>query len=184
MPLSEDPTALQGALLAEAFHLLLSSGRPVPRATLARAVGCGEAAVDEALAGLERIGRTRSPAAGEVLGSLGLSIEPSPHELLLEVGRRYTWCALDAVGILGALDASGRIRSVSPATGAGIEIGFEQGRPIALGGLVLFIPSATCTSVVDEWRPLVNFLRGRRGSRGLEHRAEGRRDHASARGGD
>jgi hypothetical protein len=110
VPLSEDPTALQGALLAEAFHLLLSSGRLVPRATLARAVRCGEAAVDEALAGLERIGRTRRSAAGEVLGSLGLSIEPSPHELLLEVGRRYTWCALDAVGILGALDSNGRIR--------------------------------------------------------------------------
>ena len=38
------------------------------------------------------------------------------------------------------------------------EIGFERGRPVATDGLVLFIPSATGRSVVDDWCPLVNFF--------------------------
>lgn len=33
------------------------------------------------------------------------SVEPTRHLIDVEVGRRWTWCALDAVGIVGALGA-------------------------------------------------------------------------------
>src|SRR6266536_3608411 len=102
--------AFEHTLLARAFHLLLDDHRPVSAARVA-----------QALASLDRQGRLRRDPAGAVSGSHGLSLTPTAHELLLEhpAGRErqyWTWCAWDAVGILAALDASGRIRSTSPSS--------------------------------------------------------------------
>jgi alkylmercury lyase len=147
----------EGPLLAAAFRLLLAQGRPVSVERLAAALGRDAEPVEQALDRLARARRTRRNQAGEVTGSLGLSVEPTAHELTVEGARRWTWCAYDAVGILAALGASGRVRSRSPHTQAPIEFAVHQDRPAA-GSQVVFLAQGPCVSVVDDWCPLVNFF--------------------------
>jgi hypothetical protein len=92
-----------------------------------------------------------------VTGSLGLSVQPTRHELLVGRRQRWTWCAYDAVGILGALGASGRVRSQSPDDDASIELVFEDGMPGPTDA-VIFMADKRCESVVDDWCPLVNLF--------------------------
>src|SRR6266508_403605 len=110
----------------------LGGGRAFEHTLLARAL---DRLVDDHRPGIAaRQGRLRRDPAGAVSGSHGLSLTPTAHELLLEnpAGRErqyWTWCAWDAVGILAALDASGRIRSTSPSSGAPIQLDFHHGHP-------------------------------------------------------
>jgi alkylmercury lyase len=172
--------AFEHALLARAFHLLLDEGRPVSAARLAEVVAGDLDRVEGTLALLDRLGRIRRDQTGAVTGSHGLSITPTRHELLLEhrngQARRYwTWCAWDAVGILAALDANGRIRSTSPSSGAPIQLDFHHGQPRnPEPELVVFFADSDCCapasaaghdsgcrgsgSVIDDWCPLVNFF--------------------------
>jgi hypothetical protein len=172
--------AFEHALLARAFHLLLDDHRPVSAAHLAQALACDPDRVEQALALLDRQARLRRDRTGAVSGSHGLSLTPTQHALLLEHhnGRErqfWTWCAWDAVGILAALDASGRIRSTSPSSGAPIQLDFHHGHPRdPEPGLVVFFADTDCCtpanvaddgsgccgsgSVIDEWCPLVNFF--------------------------
>lgn len=169
--------AFQHTLLAMAFHLLLDDSRPVSPVRLAEALGSQPERVERTLALLDRQGRIRRDQRGAVTGSHGLSLTPTPHELTLEQRsgqeRRYwTWCAWDAVGILAALAASGRIRSTSPSSGAPIQLDFHHGSPRqADPDLVVFFADTDCCtpteggdgscasgSVIDDWCPLVNFF--------------------------
>ena len=152
-------TDLQQRVRAAAFRALLARRRPVGAATLATALGAEVHAVQDALDALARADRIRLNEAGRVVGSCGLSIVPSRHEL--RVGRRrfWTWCALDAVGILGALGADGRALSRDPATRAPIEVRFRSGEPS--GDAVVFLADAGCCPAgVDSWCPKVNFFEG------------------------
>jgi alkylmercury lyase len=148
----------EGLLLVEAFQLLLAEGRPVTVERLAWALGRDAETVEQALGRLERAGRTRRNPAGAVTSSLGLSVEPTAHELIVDGARRWTWCAYDAVGILAALGASGQVRSRSPHTGAPIELAFDQGRPATDSQVVVFLAQGPCVSVVEDWCPLVTFF--------------------------
>src|SRR6266511_415510 len=171
---------IKNNLLARAFNLLFDDHRPVSAARLAQALACDSDRVEQALASLDRQGRLRRDPAGAVSGSHGLSLTPTAHELLLEhpAGRErqyWTWCAWDAVGILAALDASGRIRSTSPSSGAPIQLDFHHGHPRdPEPRLVVFFADTDCCtpangadddpdccgsrSVIDQWCPLVNFF--------------------------
>jgi alkylmercury lyase len=160
-------TASEHALLATAFGLLLADGRPVSPARLAGALTSDPGQVTRTLARLDRQGRVRLDPAGAVTGSHGLSVTPTRHELLFhedtgEQRRFWTWCAWDAVGILAALEASGRVRSVSPSSGAPVEVTFQAGGlSRADPALVVFFADADCCgsdSVVEGWCPLVNFF--------------------------
>ena len=124
VPLAEPPADDQ-ALLARAFWLLLDHGRPVELDALAGALQRDPAAVAAAVDRLEQAGLTRRDTAGRLLGSHGLSVAPTHHELVINGRRRWTWCAYDAVGILGALKADGQVRSRSPHSGTLIELTFE-----------------------------------------------------------
>jgi hypothetical protein len=63
-------------------------------------------------------------------------VTPTQHELLIDGKHRWTWCAYDAVGILGALEADGRVHSRSPRSGTLIELEFRGGRPDATEAVV------------------------------------------------
>ena len=146
------------ALLARAFCLLLDPGRPVDPGELAAVLRRDPADVTTALGRLARAGRLRRNPAGQVVGSHGLSILPTRHELVIDGTRRWTWCAWDAVGILGALGASGQVHSTSPQSGAPIELTFDPGRAPASDVVVFLAADETRDSVVDNWCPLVNFF--------------------------
>jgi hypothetical protein len=171
--------SLERAVLARAFRLLLDEHRPVGVARLAHALAFDPGRVAQTLALLDRRGRIRRDQAGAVTGSHGLSLTPTPHELLLEhpngpEQRYWTWCAWDAVGILAALDLSGRIRSTSPSSSVTIQLDFHHGHPRDPDPelVVFFVDMDCCTpaagadadpdggsgSVIDDWCPLVNFF--------------------------
>lgn len=156
LPLAEQPPDDQ-ALLARAFWLLLDHGRPVEVGVLAGALQREPAAVAAAVDQLVRAGLIRWDLAGRLLGSHGLSVAPTNHELLIDGRRRWTWCAYDAVGILGALEADGQVRSRSPHSGTVIELTFDAGQPAATDA-VGFMAQGPCRSVIDDWCPLVNLF--------------------------
>jgi alkylmercury lyase len=153
-----DPAELEAELLATGFRLLLAGGQPVAADQLAATLGRDPASVDAAVRRLERAGRLRLNAAGRLTGSHGLSVALTRHELLLDGRRYWTWCAWDAVGILGALSANGLVHSHSPLSGAAIGLVFEEGRPPACDVVVFIADRRPCASVIDEWCPLVNFF--------------------------
>jgi hypothetical protein len=152
-----EPPADDQALLARAFWLLLDHGRPVEVGALADALQRQPAAVAAAVDRLEQAGLTRRDPAGRLLGSHGLSVAPTHHELVIDGRRRWTWCAFDAVGILGALEADGRVRSRSPYSGTLVELTFDAGQPAATDAVV-FMAEGPCRSVIDDWCPLVNLF--------------------------
>jgi hypothetical protein len=122
------------ALLAAAFRLPLADGRPVSPAWLVETLAGDPTQVERTLVWLDQHGRLRRDPAGSVASSHSLSVTPTSHELLLEQAqggeRRYwAWCAWDAVGILAALGANGRVHSTSPSSGQPIAIDFVDGMP-------------------------------------------------------
>jgi Alkylmercury lyase len=163
-PPRADLTPRQARVRAAAFRLLLESGRPVPPEPVAARVGAGTAEVVADLRVLSDTGRVRL-ADGAVLGSLGLTMVETNHEIGGLAGaagvRWHTWCALDALGILGALGVDGWIRSTTPGTGdrfdltlvAGVPQGYDPGYVMFLAG-----QQGPISSVIDQWCPLVNFF--------------------------
>jgi hypothetical protein len=150
-------TVEQNAVLALAFNELLEVPHPVTVGLLAERLNTKAGALEQQLATLAARGWIRRNAVGDVVGSRGLSIDPTRHELELPYGRRFTWCAYDTLGIFGALAASGTIRSRTPLEES-IELEVVAGHPRAPDGVVLFFPQLQVTSVVDEWCPLANFF--------------------------
>ena len=154
----EDPrTVEQDAVLGLAFNELLEAPQPVSVGLLAESLGTPVSALEQQLSALAEQGWISRDADGAVVGSRGLSIEPTRHELELAQGRRFTWCAYDTLGIFGALAVSGTIRSRTPLEQP-LELEVVDGRPVAANDVVLFFPQRQVTSVVDEWCPLANFF--------------------------
>jgi alkylmercury lyase len=123
----------------------------------ATASGISETALQDILDRPNLAGRVELDSQGRLLGIAGLSIEPTHHEIMIDGEKRWTWCALDAVGILGALETDGTIRSVNPHSGTSIEIAFQSGEPTS--DVMLFILGGyDSTNVRENWCPLVNFF--------------------------
>lgn len=94
---------------------------------------------------------------------------PSRHELQIGGRRFWTWCAYDAVGILGALRIDGTVPSNSVATGRPLEVIFRLGLP-QTDTIVIVMPEASgCDNVVEEWCPRVNFIEDEQTARSWLH---------------
>ncbi len=146
-----------GAMRAAGFQLLLEEGRPIEVEEWAAAAGIENAALREMLDSPRAEGRVQLDDDGRLLGIAGLTVEPGRHQLDIDGTIRWTWCALDAVGILGALEADGTVRSTDPRTGDPVEIRFKAGKPE--GDTTLFILGGyDGGNVIEDWCPLVNFF--------------------------
>jgi hypothetical protein len=151
----QETTPEVSALRSAGFRLLLDEGRPIEITQWAVAAGLDEDTVTEALE--SHAGRVQLDDSGRLLGIAGLTVEPSRHELDIAGKKRWTWCALDAVGILGALQATGSVSSTDPRTGEAVQIGFIDGHP--RGDATIFILGGyDGGNVREEWCPLVNFF--------------------------
>jgi hypothetical protein len=64
------------------------------------------------------------------------------------------------VGILGALEATGTIRSTDPRTGATVTIEFVDGQPQE-GATIFILGGYDGGNIREEWCPLVNFFNTR-----------------------
>ncbi len=139
------------------FHLLLEHGGPVDRAAWAERAGVDVGTLDELLEGEDLAGRVRLDAEGRLLGIAGLSVTPTRHEITIGGVTLWTWCALDAVGIFGALEADGTAVSTSPLDDTSITVRFASGVPDS--DAVLFVTEGyDGGAVVDSWCPTVNFF--------------------------
>ncbi len=168
--LSPDVEALRSA----GFRLLLEHGRPVNLDTWTAAAGVELGTLEEALASAQAKGRVQLDAEGRLVGIAGLTVEPGRHRIDIDGSIRWTWCALDAVGILGAMGVSGTVYSTDPSTGEAIEIRFTNGVPT--DDAVLFILGGyDGGTAVDAWCPMVNFF-------GTSDAAEAWASHAGLEG--
>jgi hypothetical protein len=151
-------TELDRLIEAAAFRELLRTRTPVAPSALATAVGADQTAVRQASEALARAGHLRLSDSGDVVGSAGLSVVPSRHQLTVEGVRFWTWCAWDAVGILAALGAFGQVLSRDPRTGHPLEVVFRRGRPDATAAVIFMVELPAVGSAYDEWCPLVNLF--------------------------
>ncbi len=106
-------------------------------------------------------GPIRLSPEGHVLGSAGLSVAPAAHKLWLGSRRFWTWCAYDAVGIIGSLGADAQSFSRSPATGAPIRLQFAAGQAPATPVVVFFPDDRGTVRTIDDWCSNANFFETR-----------------------
>jgi len=145
------------ALRSAGFRLLLEGGSPVAQSVWAEEAGVDRGAFERALREASDRGRVTLDDDGRLVGIAGLTIEPTTHRLDIDGISRWTWCALDAIGILGALEADGSIHSSDPGTGEDIEIVFHGGVPV--GDAAMFILAGYAdVNVRESWCPQVNFF--------------------------
>jgi len=139
------------------FRLLLDTGKPVAKRAWASHAGLSLGELDDLLSGASVKGRVQFNDEGLLVGVAGLTVEPSAHRIDVDGATRYTWCALDAVGILGALGVDGSIHSTDPGTGESIDIPFTGGTPDSDATLFI-LGGYDGGDVVSQWCPLVNFF--------------------------
>lgn len=156
----ETTTPDVAALRHAGFTLLLETGEPVTVDDLISATTIDPARVHEILESVRARGRVEFDDQGRLIGIAGLSLTPSRHELTVDGKTRWTWCALDAVGILGALRATGTVMSSDPQTGETIEINFAKGSPDADAHLFI-LGGFSDGNVREDWCPRVNFFASR-----------------------
>ena len=84
-----------------------------------------------------------------------MSTEPTRHRVELKVGTRWTWCALDAVGIVGAV-GDGIIVSATNSGALVLEV--RDGKVEPTDAAVFIADGYGMTSTMEEWCPLVNFF--------------------------
>lgn len=145
---------IQLTVRAAAFRLLLDKGQPMTMTSIAKGAGVDVATTIAVLEGFAETGNV-SIAGDRVIGIAGLSVEPTRHRVDVAAGRRWTWCALDAVGIVGAI-GDGFIRSETADVAAELRIadGMLESTDLA----VFVAEGYGLTSAVDQWCPLVNFF--------------------------
>lgn len=149
---------LEGLLRTQSFQLLLKSGAPVEVDDLAKLSQTDRSKVAATLGDLDRAGRIRRDEAGRVVGAAGLSVVPASHQI--EVGGRHfwTWCAYDALGILGSLGKGGTVITKSPQTGDRLEIQFDGPMPLRHDLVLLMADTSDCVSTVEDYCPRVNLF--------------------------
>lgn len=140
----------EAVLRSTGFKLLLDQGLPVELDEWADAAGVDKNTIKHVLE--KNTGRVQLDEQGRLIGIAGLTIEPSGHELDISGKKRWTWCALDAVGIFGALETTGTIRSTDPRTNETVTIEFINGQP--QGDATIFIlGSYDGGNAREEWCP-------------------------------
>lgn len=139
------------------FGLIYKTGEAVPLKTLA---ADSQLSVEEAelrLLEIEAAGRARRDEDGRLVGIGGLSIEPTPHVIEIDGRRFWTWCALDAVGIFTAFQATGEVLSTPPIGSEVLQTQFQEG--VTESQTALFVAGGyDGTDVIESWCPNINFF--------------------------
>ncbi len=148
---------------AAAFALLFEYEHPATEPEIADRAGLGSAETVDALAQIEAKGMLRRSDDGNIVGIAGMTIVPTQHEIEIGDTIRWTWCALDAVGIIGALGRGGRFTTTVPGagghdTGAPVTVEFKEDGSTDSSAVVFIADGFTDDSVVDTWCPTVNLF--------------------------
>jgi alkylmercury lyase len=116
-PISEAGQRAYGPA-ARVLLTTLADGRPATIQELALAAGL---APGEADAILREVNGVERDADGRVTG-MGMTLNPTPHQVETGGHRLYAWCAADALGMLPAIGRTVRITSACPETGEAVTI--------------------------------------------------------------
>ncbi len=148
-----------GSVERLAFELLFSTGRPLPPGRLAETLTADRATMASIVAELEQEGVVQCDADGSIVGVSGLSVEPTPHEFVIDDVRRWTWCAFDALGFVASVRRGGVVRSRCPETGSPVVVRFfgKQVEADPPDAVVVFADRPE-GRVREVWCPLVNLF--------------------------
>jgi alkylmercury lyase len=92
----------------------------------------------------------------KVIGIGGLSLRRTQHRMNLDGKALFTWCAADAVGIPAALGEDTDVITTCPH--CSIAIVLRAGEPAPKADVVLSLPTSSCSHVVTQFCPEVNFF--------------------------
>ncbi|MEX2031679.1 MAG: organomercurial lyase [Dehalococcoidia bacterium] len=123
----------------------LSATTGIPRRTARAAI--------EALAARGRVARSDDD---RVVAAAGLSLEPTPHMVVLSGVILHAWCALDAIGIPAALQRDAVVRSTCARCGQPIRCVIERGEPC--GDCVASVPARVCSKPREQFCPRSRFF--------------------------
>jgi hypothetical protein len=140
-----------------AFRALMETGEPWDADRVA-IPGVDPRSVRTAVRRLVEAGRARTDDRGRVTAACGISLTETQHRIETRHGSRWTNCAYDALGILGALEADGGVVSRSPSTGREIGVRFERGRPVGSDGVLFLADQSCCSRPNEDWCPNVNLF--------------------------
>lgn len=155
-PLDTQHSELDDEFRRHAFGRLRESGPAAATEVVATSPGGVESAqrtldvlVERGMAIVEK---------GNLVAIDGLSVQPTRHRMKLGTDDLFTWCAADAVGIPAALGEDGEVETTCPYCSARIVVPIHGGVPEADAELVLWLPTASCSHVVTQFCPDVNFF--------------------------
>lgn len=147
---------LDGGFRRHAFEQLRRSGAVVVAevvATSPNGTAHSQSTLDE------MVERGMAILDGDELVAIdGLSTRPTQHRMRLGDDDLFTWCAADAIGIPAALAEDGRVVTSCPNCSTEIVAEIKAGVPAVNEDLVLWLPTASCSHVVTQFCPDVNFF--------------------------
>ena len=139
------------------FRLLFGSGEPVSLDALSVETGWEINQLESILNRPDVAGRVQHDEDGNMVGIAGLSVEPTAHEVHLVGKQFWTWCALDAVGILSAMRSTGQVVSTTPGQNDPMSIEFVDGQAMT-DHTIFILGEVDGTDLYDSWCPNVNFF--------------------------
>jgi hypothetical protein len=156
-PLKTQHSDLDDTFRRHAFESLRAASGPVVASGLVASCPNGASGAQRTLDVL--VERGMAILEGVSLVAIdGLSVKPTSHGMSLGDGEFFTWCAADAIGIPAALEEDARVTTSCPHCSASISLSIKGGVPDASDDLVLWLPISSCTHVVTQFCPDVNFF--------------------------
>lgn len=144
-------SAPEQAILKSAFHSILT-GKPASLEKLAAEAGVTVGQAAEIVKRLAEQGTVVCNASGNIVGSWGLSLHPTPHLVKMKKRNLYTWCAEDAVGIPAAFQEDAIVASACFRCGQPIRVEMRAGsvRSASPTGIHIWLSEvAVGRSIVD-----------------------------------
>ena len=136
----------------------LRAGRPVAATALAQDLDTPIADIGTALAAQAAIGRVELDDHGDVVGAHGITLLPTPHTFTAGEAPVHTWCALDAIGIPAAGGDDATVTTSCGHCGERITVTITAGEPINGGDVVLWLPTAPCDNLRQQFCPHANLF--------------------------
>ena len=113
-----DAFGADGMKVLTVLYKLLSDGKPVEPERVANALNLS---VDDATSLIKKL-PTVFDQNGNLVESLGLSLNPTKHSFMIDDTRLYTWCGVDTIFLPILIKKNARIESPDPVTGEKIKL--------------------------------------------------------------
>lgn len=144
-------------------YRLLARGEPVSLVALTEATSCTVQKVEELIALIPSSAYERR-LDGDFTGFIGLSVEQTAHQFIINDRTLYVWCVFDALFLPALLQSDAILKTRCPATCEEIvvQIDAEQAAPVTPGSPVMSIiapdHAACCRDLRGAFCDHVNFF--------------------------